>query len=148
MIWLLPHPLHPASVRRLRNRGKVDDGKGWAWRRIIWPQESLALYKSFNALWQRELEWRRGRLSLYSPLKQCLGIQIHCWTVVCKEEIVPLWHIYNKTPIPQLPSADLHTDVNNVNLGFFWQLAFDMVSHFPKGMALVLVTSSVPDPDP
>ncbi len=25
--------------------------RGRAWRRIIWPQKSLALYKSFNTLW-------------------------------------------------------------------------------------------------
>ncbi len=29
----------------------TEEGRGWMWRRIIQPQESLALYKSFYNLW-------------------------------------------------------------------------------------------------
>ncbi len=39
--------------KELRKRGKLltgEGGAGWAWSRIIRPQESMALYKSFNSL--------------------------------------------------------------------------------------------------
>ncbi len=40
-------------TERLRKRGKLltgEGGAGWAWSRIIRPQESMALYKPFNYL--------------------------------------------------------------------------------------------------
>ncbi len=64
MIWLFGHPLSPSLVSklgrrhtgRLRKRDNLADGRGGGWRgrawsRIIRPQESLVLYKSFNTLW-------------------------------------------------------------------------------------------------
>ncbi len=58
IIWLLPHPFPPllsplkATHRKTEKERQVADGRGGGWRRarsrIIRPQESLALYKSFN----------------------------------------------------------------------------------------------------
>jgi hypothetical protein len=52
----LPPPLPVSQLDRrgtggLRKRGNLMTGEGWAWSRIIRPQESLALCKSFNPLW-------------------------------------------------------------------------------------------------
>ena len=64
IIWLLahPHPLPP--LPSVSSTGDTQEDwerqktwwQGWRWRgwarsRIIWPQESLVLYKSFNAAW-------------------------------------------------------------------------------------------------
>ena len=53
----LPSPPPPGSkldrrhTRRLKKGGNLLTGEGGARRRIIRPQESLALYKPFNPLW-------------------------------------------------------------------------------------------------
>ncbi len=64
-----PPPLPPSPVRnldrrhtgRLRKRGnflKGEGGRGWARSRIIRPQKSLVLYKSFfNTLWWGGMLW-------------------------------------------------------------------------------------------
>jgi hypothetical protein len=56
-----PRPPPPLSkldrchTGRLGKRGSLlsreTGGRGWAWSRIIRPQESLVLYKSFKTLW-------------------------------------------------------------------------------------------------
>ncbi len=64
MIWLLAHPLPPSPVSKLQRRHtgyrrkdnflteSRDRGeRGWASSRIIRPQESLVLYKSFHTVW-------------------------------------------------------------------------------------------------
>ncbi len=62
MIRLHSHPLPPSPVRKLAlllrlpvcRRSSLLPGEGagerGAWSQIIWPQESLGLYKSFNPL--------------------------------------------------------------------------------------------------
>jgi hypothetical protein len=61
MIWLLAHPLlscskfhfhrqHPEWLRKKDNLLTGGGGRGWAKSRIIGPQDSLALYKSFKIL--------------------------------------------------------------------------------------------------
>ena len=55
-----PYPLSPVSKRVRRHTGRLrksdnlltgEGGRGWARSRIIRPQGSLILYKSFNTLW-------------------------------------------------------------------------------------------------
>ncbi len=61
IIWLLAHPIPalsrqkawPATHRKTEKERQVAEGRGgrgWARSRIILPQKSLALYKSFNSL--------------------------------------------------------------------------------------------------
>ncbi len=41
-----------ATHRKFENERQAADGRGgWAWWRVIRPQESLAIFKSFNNLW-------------------------------------------------------------------------------------------------
>ncbi len=42
---------HTGRLRKRDNLLKGEGGRGWARSRIIRPQESLVLYKSFNTLW-------------------------------------------------------------------------------------------------
>ncbi len=69
VIWFdstpAPSPSSPVSkldkIGRLRKTGSLltgEGGRGWAWSRIIWPQESLALYKSFTTLCDSQKRWK------------------------------------------------------------------------------------------
>ncbi len=58
--------------------GKGVGGGGWAWLRIIWPQESLALSKSFNTLWiyQYKMTWNISTISHENYIIQKHGDKI------------------------------------------------------------------------
>ncbi len=59
MIRLPPFPSPVGKLETIEKRGnlltKEGGGDGRVWSRIIWQQESLALYKSFNTLWLQAL---------------------------------------------------------------------------------------------
>jgi hypothetical protein len=42
---------HTGRLRKRDNLLRGEGERGWARSRIIWPQESMVLYKSFNTLW-------------------------------------------------------------------------------------------------
>ncbi len=71
----------------------TDGGRGWAWSRIIRPQESLALYKSFDTLWA-EVE-QKIECCLYF----CCSIKIYCiffgdWSYYCSLFHKRIFRIY------------------------------------------------------
>ncbi len=86
MIWLLaqPLPLHPAvsstgdTHRKTKKERLLADGggeRGWARSKIIRPQESLVLYKSFNIRPGRESRVYCATM-LLSDLNRCRYIGI------------------------------------------------------------------------
>ncbi len=56
------------KIEKERQLADGRGGRGWARSRIIGPQESLVLYKSFNALWKNQ-PYHYGQL-LATPLFQ------------------------------------------------------------------------------
>jgi hypothetical protein len=112
MIRLHTHPIHPPLPRQhlvsLSQSSRVSPveltegrgGKGRAWSRIIRPQESLVLYKSFSTLWtlsllflcalptQREMARAKTTKPLIvtevpSPLKAVVLYPLHIYISVC-----------------------------------------------------------------
>ncbi len=120
----LSHPFCVSPVKLTERRG----GRGWAWSRIVRPQESFALYKPFNTLWstpfkpifadwfQMESRRRLRNMSLCLFIVDCHTIHTHegkwiyCYTyTVCT---LPHQHI----PAPTLhPSAGKQTEPFNDN---------------------------------